>query len=121
MEFSHLFEELKSIMQPYAMNLDCKKDEPGNYYLDTKFIMENKKPLYFGGVRINKNYVSYHLMPIYVNPELLKSISSDLKKRMQGKSCFNFKAIDRKLFKELDNLTQAAFNYIAKEYVQRKY
>jgi hypothetical protein len=30
-----------------------------------------------------------------------------LKKRMQGKSCFNFKEVDEKLFKELDKLTKA--------------
>jgi hypothetical protein len=54
---------------------------------------------------IKKNYVSYHLMPVYMNPKLQASISPDLKKRMQGKSCFNFKTVDEKLIRELDQLT----------------
>lgn len=37
-------------------------------------------------------------MPVYASEELQKSISAELKKRMQGKSCFNFKAPDEKLF-----------------------
>jgi hypothetical protein len=34
-------------------------------------------------------------------------MSPELKKRMQGKSCFNFKTVDEKLFKELAKLTKA--------------
>lgn len=30
-------------------------------------------------------------MPIYTNPDLLDDMSDLLKKRMQGKSCFNFR------------------------------
>ncbi|HMQ53469.1 MAG TPA: hypothetical protein PKE64_19810 [Anaerolineae bacterium] len=109
MELSHVFQELKKIMQPYAVELDCTSDDPGNFSLDTKQIMKNKKPLFFGAVQTKKNYVSYHLMPVYVNPSLLDNISHDLKKRMQGKSCFNFKATDDELFKELSALTQAGY------------
>jgi len=74
--------------------------------VDTFYVMKSKKPLWFGGVQIKKNYVSYYLMPVYVNPNLLEGMSDDLKKRMQGKSCFNFKTVDEKLFKELGKLTK---------------
>jgi len=46
-------------------------------------------------------------MSVYACPQLLKGMSPELKKRMQGKSCFNFKEVDEKLFKELDKLTKA--------------
>jgi hypothetical protein len=101
-----VFEELKAIMVPITESLNVKHDDPGNYYVDTFHTMKNGKRLWFGGVQIKKNYVSYHLMPVYVNPELLTDISAGLKKRMQGKSCFNFKAVDRSLFDELELLTQ---------------
>jgi hypothetical protein len=39
-------------------------------------------------------------------PELLQDISPELRKRMQGKSCFNFKKVEPNLFKELAELTQ---------------
>jgi hypothetical protein len=69
--------------------------------------MKNKQPLCFGGVRRGKAYVSFYLMSVYASPDLLKDMSPELKKRMQGKSCFNFKAVDEKLFKELKRLTKA--------------
>ena len=56
-------------------------------------------------VQISKAYVSYHLMPIYGAPNLCASLSKELKARMQGKSCFNFKMQDEALFKELAQLT----------------
>ena len=45
----------------------------------------------------------------------LKDISPELKKRMQGKSCFNFKSIDEARVKELINLTKKGFEYYKKE------
>jgi hypothetical protein len=39
-------------------------------------------------------------------PDLLKGISPELKKHMQGKSCFNFKKVEPKLFDELAGLTR---------------
>jgi len=71
--------------------------------------MKNKKPLFFGAVKIGKNYVSYHLMPVYVFPELLKDISPALKQKMQGKSCFNFKSVDADLFEELKTLSEKSY------------
>jgi len=115
MEYLLVFKELKKMMACYEDSLVCKSDILGDYHLDTRHIMENKKPLYFGSVKTNKNYVSYHLMPVYVQPSLLDNISSKLKKRMQGKSCFNFKAIDAELFAELESLTLAVFQYYERE------
>lgn len=48
-------------------------------------------------------------MPAYAHPALLEPTSAELKKRMQGKSCFNFTAIDKPLFQELEALTKAGF------------
>jgi hypothetical protein len=56
-------------------------------------------------VKTGKAYVSYHLMGVYGNARLLDGISKDLKARMQGKTCFNFKRLDEALFRELDSLT----------------
>jgi hypothetical protein len=77
--------------------------------------MKNGKLLWFGGVQIKKNYVSYHLMPVYVNPKLLEGISPALRMRMQGKSCFNFTYSDQSLFSELAVLTNAGFRDYQKQ------
>ena len=107
--FEDIFKELRSIMKTCSKNLVLVRDEFDDYYLDTHYMMKNKKPLSFGGVKIGKSYVSYHLMPVYVYPELLGNISSELKKRMQGKSCFNFRKKDDVLFMELQTLTKKGF------------
>ena len=43
-------------------------------------------------------------MPVYVDPGLLDDVSPELRKRMQGKSCFNFTSVDEPLFAELGDL-----------------
>jgi hypothetical protein len=74
--------------------------------------------MHFAATMIRKNYVSFYLMPVYVEPDLLEDVSDDLKKRMQGKSCFNFKEPDDPLFDELATLTKRGFeHYKAEGYV----
>lgn len=108
-DLQSVFAELSSILRPYCAKLETKADTPVKLYVDTNHIMKNKKPLFFGAVQIKKNYISFHLMPVYLQPALLESTSPELKQRMQGKSCFNFTAIDKALFKELADLVKAGY------------
>lgn len=108
-DFAATFQKLKAILAPYAAKMIVVHDSDKAYYLDTKHVMKNKHRLFFGGVRAGKAYVSFHLMPVYACADLLENMSPELKKHMQGKSCFNFKTVDEKLFKELRKLTKAGF------------
>lgn len=108
-DLAAVYADLRRIMAPYAAKLDVKRDDDTELYVDTRHIQKNKKPLFFGAVQVKKAYVSYHLMPLYLKPALLDAASPELKARMQGKSCFNFKATELKLFKELAALTKAAY------------
>ncbi len=74
-----------------------------------KKLNEKKREIWFSGVEIKKNFVSFHLIPVYIFPELLNEISPELKKRMQGKSCFVFTKIDNSVFAELSELTSKGF------------
>ncbi len=105
--FSTAFARLKQILKRHAGGLSVKSDKPDNYYLETRSASFKSKPVFFGAVQIKKNYVSLYLMPVYAFPGLLKGISPELQRRMQGKSCFNFTAPDEKLFRELGQLTAA--------------
>lgn len=107
--FNIVFDQLRAILTPYQERLVVKSDQDGDYYLETSHLMKNKQPLFFGSVKTQKNYVSFYLMPVYACPDLLNNISPELKKRMQGKSCFNFKATDPALFAELASLTEKGF------------
>ena len=108
--FQQIFEALKPIFEEYAEKLGVQVDKPGEYYLETKSAIRKGQRLQFGGVKIGKAYVSFHLMPIYMNPKLQASISPELKKRMQGKSCFNFTHVEPGHLAELKKLTKAGFD-----------
>jgi hypothetical protein len=114
-DFSRVFEQLKKILSPYARDLALKTDTEDLYSLDGSYSKKWKKKLFFGAAQIKKNYVSFYLMPIYMYPELLKDISPELKKHMQGKSCFNFKKVEPDLFKELETLTHKGAEKIKEE------
>jgi len=113
--FEATFAELKEIMRKHEARLSVVSDDPTNYYLNTTAIDAKGKPYYFGAVQVKKNYVSFHLMPVYMYPDLLDDISPELKKHMQGKSCFNFKASDKALFRELTALTKRGVERMKKE------
>jgi hypothetical protein len=95
-DFAATFVALKPVLAQYEKRLKVKLDTPIEYTVLTKsaspFPQHKGEPLYFGSVRLGKAYVSFHLLPLYMCPELPKSISPALKKRMQGKACFNFKS-----------------------------
>jgi hypothetical protein len=105
--FTATFGALKNILASFSDQLHVTADAPGKYYLVTKSKSWKGSSMHFGAVIMGKAYVSYHLMPLYTHPELIKTLSPELKKRMQGKSCFNFRAVDDALFAQLGTLTQA--------------
>jgi hypothetical protein len=107
--FRAVFDALKPVFAEYAERLAVQVDKPGEYYLETKAAIQGRR-LQFGGVKIGKAYVSFHLMPIYMNPKLQAAVSPELKKRMQGKSCFNFTKVEPGHIAELKKLTNAGFN-----------
>lgn len=104
-DFPPVFNALKAILQPYATRLNLRHDTDETYYLDGPYSEKWQRVLFFASVQIKKNYVSFYLMPVYMFPELLKDISPELQKHMQGKSCFNFRKVEPALFEELAGLT----------------
>jgi len=108
-EFGQIFARMREMLANYAPKLRVREDTPVDYYLETEFSEKWNKPLFFGSAAIKRNYVSYYLMPVYMYPELLDGAPAQLKKRMQGKSCFNFKRLDEPLLQELEALTRQGF------------
>jgi hypothetical protein len=112
-DFPPVFAVLKSVLERYEERLSVKTDTPGEYTLLTRvpspFPQHKGSPMYFGSVKLGKAYVSFHLMPLYMCPSLNQDISPALKKRMQGKTCFNFKDLpEPELTAELKRLTDAS-------------
>jgi len=108
-EFKAIFARLRAILQPHSDRLKLTADTPDHYCLDVGFSPKLKKPFPVAWVKIAKNYVGYHFMPVYMFPKLREGMSDRLQARMQGKSCFNFKVADESLFQELAEVTARGF------------
>jgi hypothetical protein len=112
-DYTPIFVVLKSILAKHEKRLSVKADTPTEYTLLTRspspFPQHKGEPMYFASVRLGKAYVSFHLMALYMCPALNEQIAPALKKRMQGKTCFNFKVLpEPELTADLQRLTQAA-------------
>jgi len=113
-DFEAVFAALKTVFGGHPSKLFVKADTASEYTLlgriPSPFPQHKGQPMYFGSVRLGKAYVAFHLMPLYMNEELTATISPALKKRMQGKSCFNFKsAPEPELVSELKRLTDEGY------------
>ena len=105
-EFPAIFEELKSILKKYESACAVEQDTDTDYYLNAKRFDQKNRPIFFGGVSINKVSVSFYLKAVYTFPDLLENVSPELKAHKQGKSCFRFKKVEPALFKELTALAK---------------
>jgi hypothetical protein len=100
-----VFGELRARMLRAAGGMETTTDAPGNLVLKTVWPEPGKSEgAWFGAVQLKKNYVSVHLMPIYADAALRAKVPAELEKRMQGKSCFNFKKPEPELFDRLEQL-----------------
>jgi hypothetical protein len=113
-KFKETFATLRAVLRKHGKRLQPTADTADEFMLASPQLVDRAgRPLFVAGVQIRKNYVSYHLMPVYADPQLLKSLSPELRKRMQGKSCFNFTTIDRERARELSDLTRAGIARLA--------
>ena len=113
--FDDVFGDLRALMLREAHGMRVGKDVPGDLcvFAPWPHPRKPKEPMWFGMVRQGKAYVSFHLLPLYMNPAMQAKVPPELKKRMQGKACFNFKAADPAQLEELATVTRtcaAAFS-----------
>jgi len=66
-----------------------------------------KAPFGVAAVKAGKAYVSFHFVPVYMFPDLVGTHAPELKKRMQGKGCFNFQTYDPDAARALKALLKA--------------
>jgi hypothetical protein len=108
-ELSATFTTLRGVLKKQPAKLLVTADTPTNFAVAYPTKTDRLgRPLFVAGVQVRKRYVSYHLMPVYMMPPLLNGLSPDLRKRMQGKACFNFTEISPTQLRELSRLTKSA-------------
>jgi hypothetical protein len=63
------------------------------------------KPVEVGlaAIILQKGYVGFYFMPIYVEPGLKKKLSPSLTKLLKGKTCFYIKKLDDDLLKHIES------------------
>ena len=103
------FARLRSLLTRFAPSLLVTTDRPDRFSLDAPPSARIPDGLFFGEVRIGKRNLNFHLMPVYLFPELLASIGPALARKKRGKSCCNVMAIDDAAVAELEALNAAGF------------
>ena len=120
--FAEVFQSLRSVLQKHTATLLVSEDTSTKYCLEAPIGPATLQA--WGGkarsaripvawVEVGRSYVSYHLMGIAV-PSVQAGMTKALKARMQGKTCFNFTAVDPTLLTELDSLTAASMTAFEK-------
>ena len=105
--FPETFRTLRSVLDKHRGRMIVVADTPTDYSIASPDMVDRSgRPLFVAAVQIKKSYVSFHLMPVYVNPALRDTLSPALRKRMQGKACFNFVTIEPADARELAALTK---------------
>ena len=107
-DFPGVAARLRAIIEAHADGLLFSASPAGDVKLERP---PGGRPWdYVAGTRIGKSYVSFYLMPVYAMPELLAALSPGLRRRMQGKACFNFTRVDEALLAELAALTASGID-----------
>lgn len=75
------------------------------------------KPVEVGlaAIILQKGYVGFYFMPIYIEPALKKKLAPLLNKLLQGKTCFHIQKLDEELLGHI----KAALDEGMKNYKQR--
>ena len=105
--FPAVFDALRGVLRAQSKGMKVEVDSAKTYYVNTNEPHPSGKGLiFFAAVKINASYVSYHLMPLYIEPALRKSVSPALKRHLHGKACFNFKTIEPAVLMDLAAITK---------------
>jgi hypothetical protein len=111
------FEVLRDVLRAHAAGLTIAADAPDRFCLEatpgpaTRAAWGGKlrqPTIPVAWVERRKGYVGFHLMGLDGNARLAADLSADLRARMQGKTCFNFRRPTEVPLAELDGVTAAS-------------
>ncbi len=74
-----------------------------------------RNELWFVSALIQKGYVGFYYMPIYMHDEMKKHFSAEFIKCLKGKACFHIKNTDPVIMKDIDKAIKVGYE----EYVKR--
>jgi hypothetical protein len=116
-DFDATFEALRQLLRAHAAGLTVAEDSPERFCLEAtpgpaahaSWGEKARRPtLPVAWVERGRSYVGYHLMGLNGNTALTARLSTDLRARKQGKTCFNFRRPEEVPLAELSEVTAAS-------------
>ncbi len=110
-DLTQIFDTLKAVMKAYAPPFVAKLDDEAHYDLwsnkEAVFAGRKRKEVYFAALIIQKAYVGFYYMPVYIETEMKAVFKPELLKLLKGKSCFHIKKLDDGLVEQIREALQA--------------
>jgi hypothetical protein len=112
-ELRPMFDTLKLLLQKYQPPLVPKVETDSTYDLWSfrPLVIEGRKrsEIFFAGLMIQKSYVGFYFMPVYVQPEIKEIFAPELLNLLKGKSCFHIKSLTPELLTSIEASLKAGF------------
>jgi hypothetical protein len=122
-ELVPIFEAIKKLMTAYAKgHLRLRGGEGGQVVLisDKEVVIDGRKreELWFVSALIQKGYVGFYYMPVYMNEPVRRQLPAELLKCLKGKACFHIKKNDPLLFDQIGEALRIGYeNYRGKGWI----
>ncbi|HSB92050.1 MAG TPA: hypothetical protein VLC28_02990, partial [Flavitalea sp.] len=89
-----IFNDIQFMLAPYEKGSVTKVGGQGGQvslisFKDVEIAGRKRSELCFSSLLIQKGYVGFYFMPVYVEPEMKAVLGAELLKTLKGKSCFH--------------------------------
>lgn len=113
-ELKPIFDTLKPLLEAYRPPLAPKTESVSSFDLwsfkDLVIEGRPRKEVFFAAVTIQKNFVGFYFMPVYVDEEIKEVFPPELLKLRKGKSCFHIKKLTPKLLGQIEAALKTGFD-----------
>lgn len=96
----------------------------GKFMSNPNAISYNEQGVFKYGLTVAKNYISFHSLVMYSNPELMDELKSKLPKAKFQKGCINFKSLDEfpesVLTAHMQRSSKIDFSPVINRYLKKK-
>jgi hypothetical protein len=112
-DLKQIFDSLKPLLEKYRPVL-APKNETDRYFDLWSFknlVIEGRKrkEVFFAGLIIQKGYVGFYFMPVYVEQDIRLLFAPELLKLLKGKSCFHIKTLTPELLGQIESALKTGF------------
>ncbi len=109
-----IFDNIKKILEPYDKKRSLVlHNKPSQTILVShkRVTIEGKErnELWFVAALVQKGYVGFYYVPVYMREDMKKYFSPELLKCLKGKSCFHIKKNDPAMMAEIKKLIKEGY------------